>query len=153
MPENTMQQIEFAERTTKDEIELGTDLAPKFNADGTIPAITIDIETGDVVMFAFMNAHSLSLSIQTGIAHYWSRSRGKLWKKGETSGNMQEIVEMRTDCDQDVILIKVRVQGNGASCHQGFHSCFYRTVENIGTENPTLSYNKDDRYFDPKDVY
>ncbi len=155
MSGNTPDQIQFSERLSKDEIELGSAFAPKFGDDGTIPAIATDAKTGDVLMFAFMNRESLSLSIQTGIVHYWSRSRNQLWKKGETSGNLQHIVEMRTDCDQDVILVRVSVEGDGASCHQGYRTCFYRTIKEVGnnTSDPELVLNEDKRLFDPDKVY
>ncbi len=109
------------------ELETTTRFSPQFNADGLIPAIAQDARTGQVLMFAWMNAESLKLTQQTGQATYWSRSRGKLWRKGEESGHTQKVVEMRVDCDQDVLLI--RVEQTGAACHTGETSCFYRTVE------------------------
>ncbi len=118
----------FAARGTKDEIEEGLAFAPKFDADGLIPCVATDAGTGEVVMFAWMNADALSRTIATGQAHYWSRSRKKLWRKGEESGNTQSVVELRTDCDQDVILLKVRTAGDGANCHTGRRSCFYRVL-------------------------
>ncbi len=155
MSESKSDQIKFAERAGKDELELGSAFAPKFGDDGTIPAITTDADSGEVLMFAFMNRESLSLSIQTGIVHYWSRSRNQLWKKGETSGNLQHIVEMRTDCDQDVLLVRVHMDGDGASCHQGYKSCFYRSLKAVGnnTSGPELVFNDADRLFDPDEVY
>jgi phosphoribosyl-AMP cyclohydrolase len=119
----------FPARTTTAEIELGTTLAPKFDADGLIPCITQDAATGEVLMFAFMNAESLALTLKTGKATYWSRSRRKLWLKGEESGNVQLVREVRTDCDQDVLLIKVEQSGAAnAACHNGYKSCFYRKL-------------------------
>jgi phosphoribosyl-AMP cyclohydrolase len=94
-----------------------------------IPAIAQDFETGEVLMLAYMNAEALRLTITTGEAHYWSRSRQKLWRKGETSGETQEVVELRVDCDQDSLLMKIRQKGKGVACHTGRKSCFYRRVE------------------------
>lgn len=98
-------------------------------SDGLIPAIAQDYETNEVLMMAYMNEESWKLTLETGIAHYWSRSRNKLWKKGESSGNIQEIKEIRVDCDDDTILIKINQIGR-ASCHTGYRSCFYRIVKN-----------------------
>jgi len=117
----------FPAPTTSAEIELGTVLQPKFGPDGLIPCITTDHATNEVLMFAFMNAESLALTLSTGKASYWSRSRNKLWVKGEESGNAQLVKELRVDCDQDVILLKVENVG-GASCHNGYKSCFYRKL-------------------------
>ena len=118
----------FAARGTTEEIENGVAFAPKFDAHGLIPCIAADAATGEVVMFAWMNAEALSRTIATGRAHYWSRSRQKLWRKGEESDNEQTVVELRTDCDQDVILLKVRTGGDGVNCHTGHRSCFYRLL-------------------------
>lgn len=101
--------------------------SPQFNADGLIPAITQDALTGQVLMLGWMSRDSLKLTQETGFATYWSRSRGKLWKKGEESGHVQKVIEMRVDCDQDALLL--RVEQTGAACHTGEASCFYRTVE------------------------
>jgi len=124
-----MTQIEFPlpfkDKSTQEE---GVVFAPRFDSQGLIAAIVTDITSGEVLMFAYMNALSLQLSLETGIAHYWSRSRQQLWKKGETSGNLQHIVEMRVDCDQDALWLKVKVAGNGMTCHTGRNSCFYRTI-------------------------
>lgn len=118
----------FAPRGSKAELEAGLDFAPKFDADGLIPAIVTDAHSGEVLMFAFMNAEALGLSIETGIVHFWSRSRAALWKKGAESGNMFNVVEIRTDCDQDVVLLRVTVEGDGHACHTGRRSCFYRVL-------------------------
>jgi len=118
----------FAARGSKADIESGFGFQPKFDGDGLIPAIVTDAGTGEVLMFAFMNAEALALTIKRGVAHFWSRSRGALWKKGEESGNMLNIVEMRTDCDQDVLWLRVTVSGDGVTCHTGQRSCFYRTI-------------------------
>jgi phosphoribosyl-AMP cyclohydrolase len=118
----------FAPRGSKAEIEAGLAFAPKFDADGLIPAIVTDAESGEALMFAFMNAEALAVTIETGIAHFWSRSRAALWKKGAESGNVFNVVEMRTDCDQDVLWLRVAVDGDGRACHTGRRSCFYRLV-------------------------
>jgi phosphoribosyl-AMP cyclohydrolase len=102
---------------------------PRFDGNGLIPAIVTDARDGTVLMFAFMNAEALRLSRETGLAHFWSRSRQALWKKGETSGETLRIVEMLTDCDQDVLQVKVEMQGLGRACHTGRRSCFYRRVD------------------------
>ena len=119
----------FAPRGTPQDIERGMTFQPKFGADGLIPAIVTDVTSGAVLMFAWMNARALALTIETGIGHFWSRSRGRLWKKGEESGNILEISDMLTDCDQDVVWLKARVQGDGVACHTGARSCFYRAVQ------------------------
>ena len=113
----------------KAELERGQVLAPRFDAKGLICAVTTHADTGELLMVAWMNAEALRLTLDTGFAHYFSRSRNALWKKGETSGQLQEIVEVRVDCDQDAVLLKVRPQGDGGACHVGFRSCFYRVVE------------------------
>jgi phosphoribosyl-AMP cyclohydrolase len=117
----------FPERTQTSDIEKGTLLQPKFGPDGLIPCITTDNATGDVLMFAFMNAESLAQTIRTGKASFWSRSRNKMWVKGEESGNVLKVVDIFVDCDQDVLLVKVENAGPGA-CHNGYRSCFYRKV-------------------------
>jgi len=111
------------------ELERGDTLAPRFDASGLIAAVAIDADGGEVLMLAWMNAQALELTIDTGEAHYYSRSRQTLWKKGETSGQVQTVVEIRIDCDQDAVLLKVRPQGDGGACHVGFRSCFYRVIE------------------------
>jgi phosphoribosyl-AMP cyclohydrolase len=111
----------------KAELEEGSVFAPRFDAAGLIPAIVTEAGTGEVLMFAHMNEEALRLTLATGEAHFWSRSRSALWKKGETSGNILRITEMRTDCDQDVLWLRVRLEGK-AACHTGRHSCFYRVV-------------------------
>jgi phosphoribosyl-AMP cyclohydrolase len=118
----------FSPRGTKDAIETGSELQPKFDADGLIPAIVTDDGTGEVLMFAWMNADALALTIETKLAHFWSRSRASLWKKGQESGNLLAVHELRMDCDQDVVWLRVAVAGNGVACHTGERSCFYRSV-------------------------
>lgn len=119
----------FAKRGTLAEIEQGSTFAPKFDADGLIPAIAADAATGAVLMFAWMNAEAVARTLQTREAHFWSRSRKSLWKKGEESGNILSVVDARTDCDQDVILLSVTVEGAGVACHTGARSCFYRAID------------------------
>jgi phosphoribosyl-AMP cyclohydrolase len=125
---------------------------PRFDANGLITAVVTDIRDGEILMLAHMNAEALKLTVETGIAHYYSRSRSALWKKGETSGNLQTVHEIRTDCDQDAILLKVSVAGHDATCHTGRRSCFYRAVTK--DDNGILLEIKDDaRHFDPEAVY
>ncbi|HUJ37844.1 MAG TPA: phosphoribosyl-AMP cyclohydrolase [Hyphomicrobium sp.] len=119
---------QFAPRGSKAEVEEGLAFQPKFDADGLIPAIVTAVDTGEVLMFAWMNAEALALTLKTGLGHFWSRSRRALWKKGEESGNFLKVVEMRTDCDQDVVWMSVRVEGDGLACHTGRQSCFYRSI-------------------------
>jgi len=111
------------------ELERGAALTPNFNADGLVAAVAQHADTGEVLMLAWMNAQALRATLDTGQAHYFSRSRQALWKKGETSGQIQQLVELRIDCDQDAVLLRVRPQGDGGACHVGFRSCFYRVVE------------------------
>ena len=118
----------FPTSSDKTALERGDVIAPRFDANGLVAAIAQDTDTGEVLMFAWMNAQALRLTLDTGVAHYWSRSRNSLWKKGETSGQLQLIEEVRIDCDQDAVLLKVRPQGDGGACHVGFRSCFYRVV-------------------------
>ena len=136
----------------KSELEDAGDFTPRFDDRGLITAIVTDAGDGELLMVAHMNAQALALTIQTGFAHYFSRSRGKLWKKGETSGNLQTVKEIRTDCDQDAIWLKVEVAGHDATCHTGRRSCFYRTVT-LEDGKPMLTIVDDDLHFDPKDVY
>jgi phosphoribosyl-AMP cyclohydrolase len=134
------------------QLEEGTTFAPRFDAAGLVTVIATEFGTNEVLMLAHMNVEALRLTLQTGIAHYWSRSRGKIWKKGETSGELQEIVELRTDCDQDAILLVVKQSGRGAACHTGRKSCFYRkTVVEAGTVE--LEDTGLPRLFDPATVY
>jgi len=121
---------------------------PRFDSSGLITAIVSDARDNAVLMVAHMNAEALRLTQETGIAHFWSRSRNSLWKKGETSGETLKVFEILTDCDQDVLLIRAEPQGKGAACHTGRRSCFYRRVE-----NGRLVFTDQQRIFDPKDVY
>jgi phosphoribosyl-AMP cyclohydrolase len=145
----------FPARTTTAEIELGATLQPKFGPDGLIPCITTDATTNEVLMFAFMNAEALAQTIKTKKATYWSRSRNKFWVKGEESGNVQLVKEIRVDCDQDVLLLKVENVG-GAACHNGYKSCFYRklTAGASAEDSATLKLEfTTPRVFDPATVY
>jgi phosphoribosyl-AMP cyclohydrolase len=141
----------FADPTTlsHEALEEGATFAPKFDASGLVTAIAQDAGSNRILMVAHMNAEALRLTLETGDVHYFSRSRQKLWKKGESSGEVQRLIEMRTDCDQDVVLMLVEQTGRGAACHTGRKSCFYRIVE--GTN--VLRQSGEPRLFDPKDVY
>ncbi|MFC1650228.1 phosphoribosyl-AMP cyclohydrolase [Candidatus Latescibacterota bacterium] len=121
----------------------------KFDKNGLIPAIAQDAETGDILMFAWMNRESLEKTLETRVMTYWSRSRQKLWVKGESSGNTQEVIEAFVDCDEDVLLFKVDQKGMKASCHKGYRSCFYRK---INPDNGSLSVIAE-KVFDPDDIY
>jgi phosphoribosyl-AMP cyclohydrolase len=134
----------------KAELEEGLAFAPRFDAAGLVTCVATDARSGDVLMVAHMNDEALRRTIETGDAWYYSRSRKKLWRKGETSGHVQRVVEMRTDCDQDAVWI--RVEQSGAACHTGRHSCFYRAVKN---ENggAKLVFADADKAFDPDKVY
>lgn len=127
--QGTAMTISFAPAPAdKQELEEGSAFTPRFDAQGLVTAVVTDAHDGALLMVAHMNAEALALTLETGIAHYWSRSRGSLWKKGETSGNFQRVTEIWTDCDQDAVWLKVEVAGGGVSCHTGRRSCFYRKV-------------------------
>lgn len=136
----------------KRELEAAGAFTPRFDEHGLVTAVVTDARDGELLMVAHMNAQALALTIETGIAHYWSRSRRALWKKGETSGNLQTVIEMRTDCDQDAVWLKVQVAGHDATCHTGRRSCFYRTVSRDGSE-ARLEIVDDRIQFDPAAVY
>ena len=135
------------------ELEHGERFAPRFDAHGLIPAIVTDEKSGEVLMFAWMNATALSETLKTGMAHFWSRSRKKQWMKGEESGNVLKISEIATDCDQDAIVLKVRQQGAAAACHTGRVSCFYRTVQQDGKGGYALAFDSREKRFDSGEVY
>ena len=116
----------FPEPGSRAEVEEGAVFTPRFDANGLVSCIAVDAADGQVLMLAHMNAESLARTLETGEAWYWSRSRAELWHKGATSGQIQTIVEMRVDCDQDALWLKVNVAGDGGCCHTGRHSCFYR---------------------------
>lgn len=139
----------FATRGTKAEVEEGENFAPKFDADGLIPAMAIDATTREPLILAYMNAESLQRTLEIGEAVYWSRSRQEIWHKGATSGHVQKIVEIRTDCDQDALVLFVEQVGAGA-CHTGRESCFYRRVL---PKNAGLEFTTSDLVFDPGAVY
>jgi phosphoribosyl-AMP cyclohydrolase len=145
----------FPTLTDHDAQEMGRILAPAFGADGLVTAVVVDVVSKDVVMLAHMNAEALAKTIETGVATYWSRSRQSLWVKGETSGNRQIVERLRVDCDQDAVLLEVRVEGHGASCHRGFHSCFYRAVPigTAATPDTRLDFVEAAPAFDPDAVY
>lgn len=137
------------DKTTQED---GDAFSPRFDSNGLVTAVVTDSDDGLLLMVAHMNAEALALTIQTGIAHYWSRSRASLWKKGETSGNLQSVVEIRTDCDQDAVWLKVKVSGHDATCHTGRRSCFYRRVES-GTDGVHLKKDGSAPLFDSSSVY
>lgn len=120
-----------AQSSDKKAIEEGAVFMPRFDSSGLITAVVTDARDGELLMVAHMNEEALRLTLETGIAHYWSRSRNRLWKKGETSGNLQSVIELRTDCDQDALWLKVSVAGDGPTCHTGRRSCFYRQVQSV----------------------
>jgi len=124
-----MSQSPFPTAPDKQALEHGPTLAPRFDANGLIGAIATHARTGEVLMFAWMNAEALAKTLETREAHYFSRSRGELWRKGATSGQIQQVVEARIDCDQDAVWLKVLPQGDSGACHTGARSCFYRIVE------------------------
>ena len=145
--------LSFPKRGSLIEFEEGAQLQPKFDGDGLIPCITQDAETLEVLMLGFMNREALSESIRTGLAHYYSRSRKKLWKKGEESGLFQHIQALLIDDDQDCVLLRVKVDG-GASCHVGYRSCFFRQLTRMGTNTDFhLTFLEDEKVFDPTKVY
>ena len=146
------QPLPFAQRGSTEEVEEGRAFAPRFDADGLVTCVVTDARSGDVLMLAHMNGEALARTIATGEAWYFSRSRRALWRKGETSGHAQRVVEMRIDCDQDALWIKVEQAGAGA-CHTGRRSCFYRAVPLGKAGAVTLEFRDNDKLFDPKAVY
>ncbi len=134
------------------ELEEGTAFAPRFDANGLITVVTIEAGSNAVLMLAHMNKEALRLTLETGIAHYWSRSRNALWKKGETSGELQQVTELRLDCDQDAIALTVEQTGRGAACHTGRQSCFYRRVV-LNEGELMLEDTGLPRLFNPAEVY
>ena len=146
----------FLERTSIEQVEESTSLAPKFDDNGLIPVVTTDYASGEVLMHAYMNREALSKTLELGEAVYYSRSRETLWHKGQTSGLVQIVKEIRIDDDQDCVWLRVDVQG-GASCHVGYRSCFYRTVPfGRATDNKeqlTLQFTESEKVFDPDVVY
>ncbi len=147
------QPIAFEARSSIEQVEESTDLAPKFDERGLITAVTTDADSGEVLMQGYMNAEALALTIRTGEAHYYSRSRKTLWQKGATSGLTQSVEELLIDDDQDCIWLRVKVAG-GASCHVGYRSCFYRRIP-TGTDADKLElqFTDTEKVFDPEEVY
>jgi phosphoribosyl-AMP cyclohydrolase len=145
----------FKKRHTIKEVEEGKYLSPKFDKNGLIPVITTDFKTGDILMHAYMNCEALKKTIETKEAHYWSRSREKIWHKGQVSGFIQKIKEIRIDDDQDSVWLSVDI-GSGASCHVGYRSCFYRSIP-LGKikneEKLEMEFKETEKTFDPKKVY
>lgn len=144
------QVFEKREGKNKEAIEFGTELIPKFNSDGLIPCITVDASSKEVLMFAWMNPQSLRLTLETGKATYYSRSRQELWVKGESSGLEQLVEQVLVDCDQDVIQLRVNVKGEG-TCHNGYRSCFYRAAKKNSPRE--LEYVIEEQSFDPDETY
>ena len=145
----------FQERVSIEEVEEGTGLAPKFDADGLIPVVTTDVESGELLMHGYMNVEALKKTIETKEAHYFSRSRKAIWHKGATSGFTQKVTEIRIDDDQDSIWLTVDI-GDGASCHVGYRSCFYRSIPMGPIENGRkveMKFLEDEKKFDPEEVY
>lgn len=136
----------------KTALEAGVALTPRFDANGLVTAVVTDAGDGTVLMLAHMNAEALALTIETGIAHYFSRSRQSLWRKGDTSGSLQRVEAMFVDCDQDAVWLKVRVDGSGASCHTGRRSCFYRAVP-LGKPGAPLDFVEAEPMVDPATLY
>jgi phosphoribosyl-AMP cyclohydrolase len=147
----------FQARKSVEQVEESNELAPKFDEQGLIPVITSDYKTGEILMQGYMNREAFQKTIETGQAHYYSRSRKTIWHKGATSGLYQNLIEMRIDDDQDCVWLRVDVTGSGASCHVGYKSCFYRTVPFGKDYNPSktieLTFTETEKTFDPKEVY
>ena len=145
----------FKKRNTIKEVEEGKYLSPKFNENGLIPVITTDFKTGDILMHSYMNCEALKKTIETKEAHYWSRSRKKIWRKGQVSGFIQKVKEIRIDDDQDSVWLSVDI-GNGSSCHVGYRSCFYRSIP-LGKikneEELEMEFKETEKTFDPEKVY
>ena len=143
----------FAPRGEKKQLEEGQDFSPKFDSDGLIPAMAMDATSGEPLMLAYMNETSLRMTLEIGEAVYWSRSRQEIWHKGATSGHTPKIVEIRTDCDQDALVLRVEQIGAGA-CHTGRNSCFYRKVTGLADDGMAkLSDPLGDLTYDPNEVY
>ncbi|MAI76546.1 MAG: phosphoribosyl-AMP cyclohydrolase [Pelagibacteraceae bacterium TMED65] len=146
--------VKFSKRESVFQVEEGTILQPKFDENNLIPVITVDFINNHILMHGYMNPKAFTMSIETGEAHYWSRSRKCLWKKGETSGLTQKIKEIMVDDDQDCVIFKVELGGLSASCHVGYKSCFYRKLSKIKNKySHKLEFKEKEKVFDPKDVY
>jgi len=148
-------QFMFKKRDNIKEVEEGKYLSPKFDENGLIPVITTDFQTGDILMHGYMNVEALKKTIETKEAHYWSRSRKKIWRKGQVSGFIQKVKEIRIDDDQDSVWLSVDI-GNGSSCHVGYRSCFYRSIP-LGKikneEELEMEFKETEKTFDPEKVY
>ena len=148
-------QFMFKKRDNIKEVEEGKYLSPKFDENGLIPVIATDFQTGNILMHAYMNDEALKKTIETKEVHYWSRSRKKIWRKGQVSGFVQIVKEIRIDDDQDSVWLSVNI-GNGASCHVGYRSCFYRSIP-LGKikngEELEMEFKENKKIFDPKKVY
>ncbi|MEM7764952.1 MAG: phosphoribosyl-AMP cyclohydrolase [Pseudomonadota bacterium] len=155
-----MAEPHFAARTSIEQVEEGHELAPKFDDNGLIPVVTTDFTSGELLMQGYMNAEALRRTIETGEAHYYSRSRKLLWHKGASSGLVQTVRDLLIDDDQDCVWLRVDVAGGGASCHVGYRSCFYRSVP-VGEAyqasaedgKVTLTFTESEKVFDPLEVY
>jgi len=141
--------MDFGKRISIEAVEEGNEFMPKFDDKGLIPVITMEEGSNLVLMHGYLNKEALKLSIETKMAHYWSRSREQLWKKGEISGLKQAIVKILVDDDQDCMIFRVNVAGSGASCHVGYKSCFYRVLE----DKENLKFIETEKLFDPDKVY
>ena len=143
----------FVNRESIEQVEEGKFLAPKFDSNGIIPAIVTETSSGEVLMLGYMNEESLSKTIETKEAYYWSRSREVLWKKCASSGMVHAVDEILIDDDQDSIWLKVSIKGLGASCHVGYKSCFYRSLQDVTEDGVELEFTEDEKVFDPEVVY
>ena len=148
-----MNKIIFAKRESVEQVEEGSILAPKFDQDGIIPAVVTEASSGELLMLGYMNKESLRKTIETKEAYYWSRSREVLWKKGDSSGMIHEVEEILIDDDQDSLWLKVSIKGLGASCHVGYKSCFYRSLQNVTEDGVKLKFTENEKVFDPEVVY
>jgi phosphoribosyl-AMP cyclohydrolase len=148
-----MASVIFHRRATVQQVEEDLLLAPKFDEHGLLPCVTTDADDGDVLMLGWMDRAALEATLLTGEAHYWSRSRKEVWRKGATSGLIQRVIEARIDDDQDAMWLRVRVQGLGASCHVGYRSCFYRAVPLAEQAGGPLTFTESHKVFDPFEIY
>lgn len=148
-----MEKINFAKRSSIEFVEEGNTLAPKFNSEGLIPVVVTESSSDLVLMLGHMNKDALEKTILTREAHYWSRSRELLWKKGESSGMTHKVDQILIDDDQDSVWLKVTIDGLGASCHVGYKSCFYRTVDSLESGQVNLLFTESEKVFDPEVIY
>ena len=148
-----MNKIIFAKRESVEQVEEGNILAPKFDQNGIIPAVVTEASSGELLMLGYLNKESLRKTIETKEAYYWSRSREVLWKKGDSSGMIHEVEEILIDDDQDSLWLKVSIKGLGASCHVGYKSCFYRSLQDVTEDGVELKFTENEKVFDPEVVY